>query len=255
MHDPVVIRKIVAAIDPQPDQKIVEIGPGRGAITTALLDRAGEMDVIELDRDVIPLLEESCADRGLLRVHNTDALRFDFTGLAGDGGRLRVVGNLPYNISTPLLFHLIGQLEAIEDMHFMLQKEVVTRMAARPDTREYGRLTVMLAVACGVEPLFDIGPGAFSPPPRVRSAFVRLRPLPHGRLTDSVHQALTGLVRQAFSKRRKTLRNALAGMMDVDAIIAADCDPAARPDAINVDAYLRLARQLAHGDPQQAHKR
>jgi 16S rRNA (adenine1518-N6/adenine1519-N6)-dimethyltransferase len=250
-----VIRKIVAAIDPQPEQNLVEIGPGRGAITTALLDRAGEMDVIELDRDVIPLLEESCADRGLLRVHNADALRFNFAGLSGDGGSLRVVGNLPYNISTPLLFHLIGQLDVIEDMHFMLQKEVVTRMAARPDTRQYGRLTVMLAVACDVEPLFDIGPGAFSPPPRVRSAFVRLRPLKQGRPTDSVQQALAELVRQAFSKRRKTLRNALAGIMDVDAIIAADCDPAVRPDAIDVDAYLRLARKLAHGDPQQADKR
>ncbi len=165
LHDPGTIDRIVRAVAPAQGDRLVEIGPGRGAVTVPLLAAAGAIDVIEIDRDVVPVLEQRCRDRGTLRVHLRDALEFDFRALRGDGSRLRLVGNLPYNISTPLLFHFIGQLDAIADMHFMLQKEVVARMAASPGNKVYGRLTVMLAPWVRVEPLFDIGTGAFSPAP------------------------------------------------------------------------------------------
>jgi 16S rRNA (adenine1518-N6/adenine1519-N6)-dimethyltransferase len=160
LHDPGTIDRIVRAIDPQPGDRLVEIGPGRGAISAALLDGAGALDVIEIDPDVIPALTGRCAGRGELRVHLADALEFDFRALRGSGAKLRLAGNLPYNVSTPLLFRLIEQIDAIADMHFMLQKEVVARMAARPGTRDYRRLTVMLAPHVRVRPLFDIGTGA-----------------------------------------------------------------------------------------------
>ena len=162
LHDPGIIERIVRTIDPAPGQRIVEIGPGRGAITRPLLQATGHLDVIEIDRDVVPLLQQRCAGLGSLQVHLADALEFDFQQLRGSGSPLRLVGNLPYNVSTPLLFHFLSQLSAIEDMHFMLQKEVVTRMAARPGGRDYGRLTVMLAPWVTVTPLFDIGTGAFT---------------------------------------------------------------------------------------------
>ncbi|HHO69611.1 MAG TPA: 16S rRNA (adenine(1518)-N(6)/adenine(1519)-N(6))-dimethyltransferase RsmA, partial [Gammaproteobacteria bacterium] len=177
LHDPAVIQRIVAAVAPAPGQHLVEIGPGQGAITRPLLAACGELDVVELDRDLIEPLARRLADVGTLRIHNADALRFDFCGLAGDAG-LRVVGNLPYNISTPLLFHLLAQAGCIEDMHFMLQKEVVARMAAAPGGGDYGRLSVMIQYHCEVTPLFGIGPGAFRPAPKVESAFVRLVPHP-----------------------------------------------------------------------------
>ena len=154
--------------------RVVEIGPGQGAITVPLLDRVGTLHVVEIDRDLCSELRHRCAGHGVPVIHCADALRFDFAALAPAGSRLRLVGNLPYNISTPLIFHLLGQREHIEDMHFMLQREVVDRMAALPGTKQYGRLTVMLAAGCRVEPLFSVGPGAFRPPPRVRSSVVRL---------------------------------------------------------------------------------
>jgi len=176
LHDPGTIDRIVRAIDPRPGERIVEIGPGRGAITAPVLARAQALDVVEIDRDVVPLLEAQCRGRGELRVHVADALEFDLRALRGTGPKLRLIGNLPYNVSTPLLFHFIEQLDAVEDMHFMLQREVVQRMAARPGTGDYGRLTVMLAPHVVVEPLFDIGTGAFKPPPKVVSTFFALRP-------------------------------------------------------------------------------
>jgi len=249
LHDPVVIGKIITAIDPRPDDFMVEIGPGRGAITAPLLERVGHLQVVELDRDVIDPLRDACAGRGELIVHNADALRFDFAALADGQRRLRVVGNLPYNISTPLLFHLLKQSEAVLDLHFMLQKEVVTRMAAGPGGKDYGRLSIMLAAACRVEHLFDIGPGAFHPPPRVRSAFVRLCPWPETPFPMPDPGCFAEIVNRAFSMRRKTLRNALKSMLSVADIESAGCDPGARPETLAPEDFGRLAESALSAGP------
>jgi 16S rRNA (adenine1518-N6/adenine1519-N6)-dimethyltransferase len=244
LHDPGTIERIVRAIAPQPGDRLVEIGPGRGAITAPLLSLAGAIDVVELDRDVLPVLEARCRGHGELRVHLQDALEFDLRTLRGDGAPLRLVGNLPYNVSTPLLFRFVAQLDAINDMHFMLQKEVVTRMSARPGGKEYGRLTVMLAPWVGVEPLFDIGAGAFSPPPRVISTFFRLTPhaVPPFALPDPAGYAR--VVAAAFAQRRKMLRNSLAGLLDTERIAAAGVDPQARPETLAPERFAALAAQL-----------
>ncbi len=176
LHDRGTIERIVNAIDPRPGDRIVEVGPGRGAISASLLSKAGRLDAIEIDPDVVPGLTARCEGLGQLDVHLADALEFDFRALRGDGPPLRLVGNLPYNVSTPLLFHFVSQIDAFSSMHFMLQKEVVTRMAAAPGGKEYGRLTVMLAPWVRVESLFDIGTGAFTPPPKVVSTFFALHP-------------------------------------------------------------------------------
>ena len=175
LHDPSAIARIVNAVNPARTDHLVEIGPGLGAITLPLLQRVDELHAVELDRDVIPLLEAKAAAQGRLVIHPADALKFDLAALADRiGAPLRLVGNLPYNVSSPLLFHFLSARDAVHDMHFMLQKEVVDRMAAPPGSKTYGRLSVMLAVDCVIEPLFVIRPGAFNPPPKVDSAVVRL---------------------------------------------------------------------------------
>lgn len=248
LHDPGVLARIVAAIDPQPGDHLVEIGPGLGALTVPLLQRVPRLEVVELDRDVIPTLEANCArvEGGLwpgpreLVVHRADALEFDFAALAGDGRPLRLCGNLPYNVSTPLLFHLLAQRHVIHDMTFMLQKEVVDRMAAAPDSDAYGRLSVMLAAYTRVEKLFKVGPGAFRPPPKVDSAVVRLVPhaTPPFPLDDPTRFA--ELVGRAFTMRRKTLRNALKGLVHEDAMRAVGIDPQARPETLSAEQFGRL---------------
>ena len=245
LHDPGTIERIVRTVAPQPGDRLVEIGPGRGAITGPLLDAAGSLDVVEIDREVIPELERRCGARGTLRVHLADALEFDFRALRGDGPKLRLVGNLPYNVSTPLLFHFLGQLDAVADMHFMLQKEVVTRMAAAPGGKEYGRLTVTLAPWVRVEPLFDIGTGAFSPPPKVVSTFFALHPFerPPFELGDA--DAYARVVAAAFSQRRKTLRNSLRPLLTPAQMAAAGVDATARPETLAPAQFAALARQLA----------
>ena len=241
LHDPRIIGKILAAVAPKPGDALVEIGPGLGAITLPLLEQAGALTAIELDRDVIPPLEAAAASKGRLRIVQGDALEVALRPLAPAGGKLRLVGNLPYNISTPLLFHFLDEADCVQDMHFMLQKEVVQRMAAKPGGKEYGRLTVMLASRCRVEPLFNIGPGAFRPPPKVDSAFVRLTPYttPPFPIVDRARYAT--LVSQAFSHRRKTLKNALTGLVDEAAIVAAGIDPKARPETLSAEQYARLS--------------
>ncbi len=243
LHERGVIDKIVAAIDPKPGERIVEIGPGLGALTIPLLERLGRLEVVELDRDVIPALTAAAEGKGHLVVHHADALDFEFAALGSD---LRVVGNLPYNVSTPLLFHLLAQRHAIRDMHFMLQKEVVERMAAAPGSDAYGRLSVMLAAYTKVEKLFRVGPGAFRPPPKVDSAVVRLVPYatPPFPLPDP--QRFAQLVSAAFTKRRKTLRNAVKGLVDEAAMLAAGVDPQARPETL---AAADFARLVAHSPP------
>jgi len=246
LHDPGVLDRIVSAVSPRPGDHIVEIGPGRGALTRVLLDtlEGGTLDVIEIDRDLAPLLREEYSAEPRFAVHEADALDFDFTALARSrgGGRLRVVGNLPYNISTPLLFHLLTHAAAIEDMHVMLQREVVDRIAATPGTSDYGRLTIMLAPWVIAESLFDVGPGAFQPPPRVWSAVVRLTVRPAPAFPVSAH--FGAVVAAAFSHRRKTLRNALKGIVSADQIVACDVDPGARPETLPPDAFNRLALTL-----------
>lgn len=241
LHDPGVIQKIIASIAPASGDLIVEIGPGEGALTIPLLDRVDTIDAIEIDRDVIRSLESRCKSHGHLRLHNADALRFEFATLAPAGSALRIVGNLPYNISTPLLFHLLRQGEVIRDMHFMLQREVVERMAAAPGSRKYGRLTIMLAAYCRVERLFDIGPGAFRPPPRVHSSMARLTPWTSAPFPNPRPDAFAAIVNRAFSMRRKTLRNALKGMVSVETMIAADCDPGSRPETLTPAQFALLA--------------
>jgi 16S rRNA (adenine1518-N6/adenine1519-N6)-dimethyltransferase len=251
LHDPGVIERIVAAIDPRRDQRLVEIGPGLGAITLPLLARVPELHAIEIDRDAIQHLRTvSGASAGTLQLHEGDALEFDLATL-DDGRGLRVVGNLPYNISTPLLFRLLDQRKHIRDMHFMLQKEVVDRMAAAPDSEHYGRLTVMLAPWLSVEPLFDLGPGAFRPPPRVTSTFVRLAPHVQPLLIEQP-RCYANVVAAAFSQRRKTLRNALKAMLSQEEIRAAGIDPGARAETVAAAGFAALAAQLARKTRQTA---
>ena len=213
LHDQGIIRHIVACIRPKADQKIVEIGPGLGAITEHLLATTGHLDVVELDRDLLPHLRISFASYGKnLRIHEADALKFDFASLSADAELLRIVGNLPYNISTPLIFHLLSYTNLIADMHFMLQKEVVLRLAAGAGTNNYGRLSIMAQYFCRVDSLFEVPPEAFDPRPKVDSAIVRMAPyteLPHTAL-DFKH--FEQLVKSAFSQRRKTLRNNLRAL-------------------------------------------
>jgi len=241
LHDPLVIDRIHAAIDARPGERLVEIGPGQGAITQGLLTRAGALDVIELDRDLIEPLRQRLGGLGELRIHNADALDFDLRTLADSEGALRLVGNLPYNISTPLLFHFLDQLDALQDMHLMLQKEVVDRIAAEPGDKTYGRLSVMIQSRCAAASLFRIGPGAFKPAPKVESAFLRLRPLrplPHPIDDPRLHGRI---VAAAFGQRRKTLRNSLSGVVDLDIIEAAGIDPKRRAEELDVASYTRLA--------------
>ena len=243
LHDPGILRRIVDAIAPRPGQHIVEIGPGEGALTLPLLRAAEKLTAIELDRDLIePLREKSC-EVGELEIINADVLTIDFAALA-QGVPIRLVGNLPYNISTPILFHCLDHAAAIADMHFMLQKEVVDRMAAGPGSKTYGRLSVMLQLRCTVEPLLRVPPGAFRPPPKVDSAVVRLTPLAFAQLPDVDFATIGNVVRAAFGQRRKTLANALSSVMDASAIAAAGVDPRARAEQLPPADFVALAQML-----------
>ena len=241
LRDPGVIERIVAAIRPVAGERLVEIGPGLGALTVPLLEAAGELDVVELDRDLLEPLRARCAGVGTLRIHHADALDFDFAALRGDGSPLRVAGNLPYNISMPLLFHLLAQAGHLRDLHFMLQKEVVERMAAGPGEEAYGRLSVMLQYRCRVEPLFTVGPEAFRPPPKVWSAVVRLVPRETSPVVVRDESRFAEIVRRAFAQRRKTLRNSLRDALDATQIAAAGIDPGARPETLDLEAFAALS--------------
>jgi 16S rRNA (adenine1518-N6/adenine1519-N6)-dimethyltransferase len=244
LHDRSVIDRIVAAIEPTPGDRLIEIGPGLGAITLPLLLKHGELDAIEIDRDAIRELKVSSEGLGTLRIHEGDALKFDLREVNGEPRSLRVVGNLPYNISTPLLFRLIEQIDLIRDMHFMLQKEVVERMAAAPGDDAYGRLTVMLAPHVSVHKLFDIPPGAFRPPPKVISAFFRLTPHERPPFPIVDRGAFAKVVSAAFAQRRKTLRNALKALLSEAEIRAAGIDPGLRAEVIAPPEYAALAEAV-----------
>jgi 16S rRNA (adenine1518-N6/adenine1519-N6)-dimethyltransferase len=243
LHDQNILRRIVESISAKPGERIVEIGPGEGALTLPLLRAARKMTAIELDRDLIEPLREKVRGVGELEIINADVLTVDFDTLA-KGAPLRIVGNLPYNISTPILFHCIDHAANIQDMHFMLQKEVVDRMAAEPGSKVYGRLSVMLQFRCSVEPLLHVPPGAFRPPPKVDSAVVRLTPLPVSSLPDVDTTVLANVVRAAFGQRRKTLSNALREVATVADIEAAGIDPRSRAEQVPVAGFVRLAQHL-----------
>ncbi|GMU44562.1 MAG: 16S rRNA (adenine(1518)-N(6)/adenine(1519)-N(6))-dimethyltransferase RsmA [Xanthomonadales bacterium] len=239
LRDANVIARILRAIDPRPGQRLVEIGPGRGAMTFPLLETVGAMTAIEIDRDLVPLLRAAAPAHGRLDVVEADVLTVDF-GVLAAGERLRVVGNLPYNISTPVLFHLLDRVDVIADMHFMLQREVVERMAAPHGDKTYGRLSVALQARCRVEKLFRVMPGSFWPVPKVESAIVRLVPL-HDPAREALAAPLDRVLRAAFAQRRKTLSNALDGVLDAVTIASCGVRPEARAEQVDVSGFLRLA--------------
>ncbi|OGA93808.1 MAG: 16S rRNA (adenine(1518)-N(6)/adenine(1519)-N(6))-dimethyltransferase [Betaproteobacteria bacterium RIFCSPLOWO2_12_FULL_66_14] len=241
LADRAVLKRIVDAIDPLPGQCLLEIGPGRGALTAPLIERAGRLSAIEIDRDLIAGLRGRFPPEKL-QLLEADALHFDYALLPED---LRVVGNLPYNISTPLLFRLCEFATRFRDLHFMLQKEVVERMAARPSTAHYGRLTVMLQHWFSVTRLFNVPPGAFRPPPKVDSAVVRLLPRTAAERGEVDVAALRRVVTAAFSQRRKTIGNALSTLFDPDRLAALGVDAMARAENLSLADYVRLARSLS----------
>jgi 16S rRNA (adenine1518-N6/adenine1519-N6)-dimethyltransferase len=244
LHERSVVDRIVLAVDPRPGDRIVEIGPGQGALTLPLLDRHGALTAIEFDRDLLQPLAAAAQAHGALTLVAADVLTVDFTALAA-GTPLRLVGNLPYNLSSPILFHALDHAAAVRDMHFMLQKEVVERMAAGPGSKVYGRLSVMLQAYCAVTPLFTVGPGAFRPAPKVDSAVVRLVPRAAGDIGIDDPRRFANIVRAAFGQRRKTLRNALDGVVDSDAMRAAGVRPDARAEQLHVADFIRLANGTA----------
>lgn len=243
LHDPNVIARIVRAVTPKPEQTLIEIGPGQGAITAPLLEAAGQLTAIEIDRDLAAALRTRFATNPGFRLVEQDVLKVNFAELAGGKppGSLRILGNLPYNISTPLLFHLLDYRELISDMVFMLQLEVVDRLAAMPGHPDYGRLSVMMQYHCKVEKLFTVPPGAFSPQPKVDSAIVKLtpwRPLPHPARNPAT---LGHVVRVAFSQRRKTLRNTLKTLLPPDKLELLGIDLNLRPENVGLRDYVRLS--------------
>lgn len=238
-----VIDQIVAAIRPKPENHLVEIGPGEAALTVPLIDVVKRMDIIEIDNDLIEPLKIRFASKPAFNLHHTDALAFDYATLLEFEPEqpLRIVGNLPYNISSPLMFHLLNFSDHIQDMHFMLQKEVVDRITANPGIKAYGRLSVMIQYACETEYLFTVGPENFTPPPKVESAIVRLLPYKTKPFVADDDADFAELVKQAFSQKRKTLRNTLKGFLEVEDIEACGINPTARAETLSVEKFVELA--------------
>lgn len=263
LHDQNIIEKIIRSINPKTTQNIVEIGPGQGALTYPLLKTLGHLNAVEIDRDLIQILNQQSPQHGNLTIHEGDALKFDFSRLIEDKNntqvedrintqgeditpesKLRLVGNLPYNISTPIIFHLLEYIHIIDDMYFMLQKEVVQRMAAEPNSKTYGRLTVMLQWYCDVDYLFDIPPSAFNPPPKVTSSLVRLKPraAPLAELTSTTQ--FSKLINRVFQQRRKTLRNILKNYIKEEDIQALGISPTARPETLSIMDFAQLSNAI-----------
>jgi 16S rRNA (adenine1518-N6/adenine1519-N6)-dimethyltransferase len=249
LHDTAVIDRIVAAVQPRSDQHLVEIGPGQGALTAALVDSDCTLDAIELDRDLVPGLLAAFSLRRGFHLHNADALTFDYAALLRQDDpdrdqRLRVVGNLPYNISTPLIFSLLENCSIIRDMHFMLQLEVVERLAATPGSKDWGRLGIMAQYHCAVEHLFDVPPSAFKPQPAVQSAIVRLTPWSESPWPPCDEAGLRALVKAAFAQRRKTLRNNLKAIIDSSKLEALGIDPGARAETLQLTQFIEITNAI-----------
>ncbi len=253
LHDPNVIANILANLYAKPKEHWVEIGPGQGALTSPLLNKGVVLDVVELDRDLVSFLKTKFKDRPLLTIHSADALRFDFSKLALASEKLHIVGNLPYNFSTPLLFHLLDYAGDIADMHFMLQKEVVDRICASPGSKKYGRLSVMVQYYYAVESLFDVYPESFDPAPQVTSSIIRL--IPHAKPPVDIKDLslFSKVLSQAFSQRRKTLRNSLKAFLNEEALSNLGINPSARAETISLQDFAKLSNSLTHVQDDQLH--
>jgi len=250
LHDNNIIDSIIRAIDPQENDHLLEIGPGRGALTFPLLEKCKRLTAIELDRDLLPLLRRQVTKNGQLEVINADILKFDLGSL---GGRepLRIVGNLPYNISTPLMFHLLNSISLIQDMHFMVQKEVAQRIVASAGKRDYGRLSVMIQYYCQCQYLFDVAPASFTPPPRVDSAIIRMTPHPEPVAEIDDFRLFSEIVQTAFNQRRKTIANSLKSIVAIETIEIAGIDSRKRAENLSLQDYASLTQatlNLKHND-------
>ncbi|TXK98746.1 16S rRNA (adenine(1518)-N(6)/adenine(1519)-N(6))-dimethyltransferase [Methylococcaceae bacterium CS1] len=251
LHDQHIIDNILGSLFYSKDQHWVEIGPGQGALTEPLLSSGVQLDVVELDRDLVRLLGYKFKQYDNLTIHSSDALKFDFSSLAQDVEKLHILGNLPYNISTPLMFHLLENTPRIADMTFMLQKEVVDRICAGPGSKKYGRLSIMMQYYCATEHLFDVPPESFNPTPKVMSSIVRLEP--HAQppvIVDSV-KMLNTVVTTAFSQRRKTLRNSLKKLITETDIIALDISPTLRAETISLQDFAKLSQYIKQHPPEE----
>ena len=243
LHDRNIIDRILRAIAPQAGDNILEIGPGQGALTYPLLQRCDRLTAIELDRDLVPILEQRAPAFGQLEVINADILEFELSSIANTR-KFRLVGNLPYNISTPLMFHLLESADLIEDMHFMVQKEVAQRIVAVPGDSSYGRLSVMLQCRCLCQYLFDVAPTCFRPPPKVDSAVIRLLPLERPKYAIGDAASFARIVQTAFSQRRKTVSNSLKSLLDRETIINCGIDPGLRAENLEIADFAKLSRAL-----------
>lgn len=248
LHDNGVISQIARAINAQADQHLVEIGPGKGALTKELLASGCQLDAIELDRDLVEILKGTFFGETQFSLHSADALNFDFSQLVEPGQRLRIVGNLPYNISTPLILKLLDNAELIEDMYFMLQLEVVNRLAALPGSKAWGRLGVIAQYHCQVENLFEVLPSAFSPAPKVQSAVVKLSPYKQHPYPEVELDTLKKVVKAAFSQRRKTLRNTLREIITAEKIEALGIEPSARAETLQLNQFIAIANYVSQGE-------
>ena len=246
LHDRNIIDRILAAIDPGQDDNLLEIGPGRGALTLPLLNYCKHLTVVELDRDLIPVLQQRAVQGGNLNVINADILKFELDSLP-HSSNFRIVGNLPYNISTPLMFHLMDSIGNIQDMHFMVQKEVAQRIVAGVSTRSYGRLSVMIQYFCNCQYLFDVAPACFTPPPKVDSAIIRLTPheAPVARVKDFT--IFSEIVRTAFNQRRKTISNALKSMLPPESLDDCKVDRQLRAENLTLQDYACLTNSVLAG--------
>lgn len=244
LRDYSVINQILSSIHLSANQHWVEIGPGQGALTEPLLKEKVKLDIVELDRDLVGYLAVKFQNYPNLTIHSADALNFDFNALAATEEKLRIIGNLPYNISTPLMFHLLASAEHIEDMHFMLQKEVVDRLCAEPGSKRYGRLSVMMQYYCETEFLFEVSPESFAPPPKVMSAIVKLIPFTRPPVLVYNPKVLSDVVNQAFSQRRKTIRNSLGKLLKEQQIDKLGIDPGLRAEAITLEQFAALSNEV-----------
>jgi 16S rRNA (adenine1518-N6/adenine1519-N6)-dimethyltransferase len=244
LHDPQVIGRIVKAIAPKPGDALVEIGPGLGALTEPVAEAAGHLTVVELDRDLAERLRQHPILADKLTIHQADAMKFDFTSLIKAGQKLKVFGNLPYNISTPLLFHLFQYADLIENMHFMLQKEVVQRMTAVHGSKAFGRLSVMTQYYCHAMPVVEVGPGAFKPAPKVDSAVVRLLPKAVAERAQVPAEVLNRVCLEAFNQRRKTIRNCFSNIASAEQLEQLGLDPGVRPEQLSVEDFVKVAQWL-----------
>ena len=246
LHNDAIISKIVDAINPQHGENLIEIGPGLGALTEPVVERAGQLSVVELDRDLAHRLRHHPFLASHLTIHEIDALKFDFAQLSTPDKPLRIFGNLPYNISTPLIFHLLTFKHVVKDMHFMLQKEVVERMAAPLGSKTYGRLSIMAQYQCQVMPVMEIGPEAFKPAPKVDSAIVRLIPHQHIKHPVIDLEMLNKVCLAAFNQRRKTIRNSLKELLSIEALEQLDIEPSLRPEKLSLEQFVDMANYITN---------